>query len=283
MIGQTALLRTIDGIVDNGMFPRFTIIQGADGSGKNLFVEHIRDKTGYDLIPVNLTVDDIRSCIRSAYEVTVPVIFYLRNADELSPAAKNALLKITEEPPNGAYFIMTVLNENSMPDTLRSRATMFQMEPYTFGELRLYVDIKHMKMPLATFDICENPGEIELLDLAGSQELFDFVYKVIHNIAEVSVANAFKIAESIAFKEDETDKFDLGLFWKAVILEECQILADDAVDLTTEGLKAKAKIVMSTKECIDMITKTKGINKRNVFDIWILDIRKILGEADGSN
>ena len=40
---------------------------------------------------------------------------------------------------------------------------------------------------------------------------------------------------------------------------------------------------MSTKECIDMITKTRGINKRNVFDIWILDVRDILGEEYGSN
>ena len=283
MIGQKELLKTIDELIEDGKFPRFSVIQGEDGSGKDMLVHYIKDKLHCELIEMHNSVESVRDAMKQAYSISVPMIFYFRGADSMSTSARNALLKVTEEPPNHAYFILTVVNEDSLPDTIRSRASIFHMEPYTFEELKEYIETTEKRMPFAAYTICENPGEIELLDSAGSQELFDFVYKVMDNIAEVSVANAFKIAESIAFKEDETDKFDLGLFWKAVIMEECSKLADEAVDLTTEGLKAKAKIVMSTKECIDMITKTRGINKRNVFDIWILDVREILGEAYGSN
>lgn len=283
MIGQTNLIAKIDSVIDSGLFPRFTIIQGADGSGKNMLVEHIHNKIGYDLVEVNLTVDDVRNCIRSAYEITVPVIYYFRNADELSPAAKNALLKITEEPPNKAYFLLTLLNENSVADTIRSRAIIYQMEPYKPYELKeflmKYEDGSSKKIAL---EVCDTPGEIELLYANGAEKLLSFAEKVIQNVAHVSIANALKIADSIAFADtDKHDKFDLALFWKAVIV--CYADSTKISDMDVNELKAMSKIVIATKQCIDMIAKTRGINKRSLFDIWILDVRKILGESDGSN
>ena len=86
----------------------------------------------------------------------------------------------------------------------------------------------------------------------------------------------------IAFKdEDEEGKFNLTLFWKSVIVYCCMDLADKTI--STEELRVKARVVMSTKDCIDMITKVRGANKRNAFDIWLLDVRDILGEEYGSN
>ena len=63
-------------------------------------------------------------------------------------------------------------------------------------------------------DICETPGEVNLLLDNGVISLYDYVTLVADNIAECSGSNAFKIEDKIALK-DEPDKYDLRLFWKA--------------------------------------------------------------------
>ena len=271
-------------MINENTFPRFSVIQGVDGSGKNLIVQHISIYMNYGLIEMDNTVDSVRSAMEQAYRTTIPIIFYFRNADTMSQSARNALLKVTEEPPNNAYFILTVVNEDSLTDTIKSRANIFHMEPYTQYELNEYLasydDGFDKKLAL---EICETPGDIDLLYENGAEKLYNFVEKVMDNIAEVSVANALKIANSIAFTDTDESKFDLALFWKAVIMYYCNEFTADVKNMSVEELRTKARIVMSTKECIDMITKTRGINKRNVFDIWILDVRDILGEEYGSN
>lgn len=284
MIGQRNLLKLINTMINENTFPRFSVIQGVDGSGKNLIVQHISIYMNYGLIEMDNTVDSVRSAMEQAYRTTVPIIFYFRNADTMSQSARNALLKVTEEPPNNAYFILTVVNLDSLTDTIRSRANVFYMEPYTHYELNEYLapydDGFDKKLAL---EVCETPGDIDLLYKNGAEKLYNFVEKVMDNIAEVSVANALKIANSIAFSETDENKFDLALFWKVVIMYYCNEFTADVKNMSVEELRTKARIVMSTKECIDMITKTRGINKRNVFDIWILDVRDILGEEYGSN
>ena len=272
-----------DMVVTNS-FPRFTIIEGVDGSGKDMMVREIKWMMKCEMAEMSNAVDSVRDAMTQAYKTTLPMLFYFRNADTMSQAARNALLKVTEEPPNNAYFILTVINSDSLTDTIKSRANIFHMQSYTSYELNEY---------LAKYDdgfskkvacwVCETPGEIELLYANGAEKLYDFVEKVMNNVAEVSISNAMKIADSIAFSDTDENKFDLALFWKAVIHYYCNELTEKIKDISVEELRAKARIVMSTKECVNMITTSKNINKRNVFDIWILDVRKILGESDGSN
>lgn len=283
MIGQAKLLELMDMMIEDGNFPRFCVIQGADGSGKRLMVEHIKGKLNCAIAVMSNSVDSIRTAMKQAYETTTPILFYFANADEMSQAARNALLKVTEEPPNNAYFILTVISADNLTDTLKSRAGIFTMLPYSQNELREYLmkfeDGDNKKIAL---EVCDNPGEIELLYQNNGVKLYAFVDKVMENIADVTPANALKITENIAFKDGD-EGFDLALFWKAVIMYYCKRMTDEAVhDMTVEQLRTTARIAMSTKECINMVTTTKGINKRNVFDVWILDIRDILGEEYGT-
>ena len=284
MIGQKPLLKVIDMMIDGNTFPRFSVIQGEDGSGKGLVVKYIAEKLKCNLVRMTNSVDSIRSVMQEAYSTAEPMIFYFADADDMSQSARNAMLKITEEPPNNAYFILTVVNDNSLTDTIKSRANVFYMLPYTSGELIEFC--KTMDMSEAEIDcareICDNPGEVIRLTENGTYKLYNFVEKVMDNIAEVTVSNALKVANNLAFVDTDVDKFDLALFWKACIMYYCRRLQSDIIDISTEELRTIARIVMSTKECINMITKTRGINKRNVFDIWILDVRNILGEEDGS-
>jgi len=283
MIGQNQLTSQIDDLVKADKFPHFCIIEGAVGGGKKTLVKYIHDVMEDSVLMwMQNTVDDVRLAISQAYKGGGDMIYAFADADNMSMSAQNALLKITEEPPSNTYFILTVSNINNVLETIRSRANIFHMEPYTQYELNEYLapydDGFDKKLAL---EVCETPGDIDLLYKNGVEKLYNFVEKVMDNIAEVSVANALKIANSIAFTDTDEGKFDLALFWKVVIMYYCNEFTADVKNMSVEELRTKARIVMSTKECIDMITKTRGINKRNVFDIWILDVRDILGEEYG--
>lgn len=287
MIGQSRLRESLDELIVNKKFPRFTIIYGAEGSGKRTLISEVFNRRICMIARMENTVDDVRFAISQAYKPSpVPVIYIFANAQELSRSAQNALLKVTEEPPNNAYFILTVTNRLAILDTLRSRAREFFMEPYTADELKQFMDSHYEYTDNEEFqqialDICDVPGEIELLYERGAKELKDFTSKVMDNIAEVSVSNALKMTESIAFNGEE-DKFDLMLFWKSVIAWCIDyIKAIDHID--PKELRRVADVVATTREYIDTITVTKGANKRNAFDMWILDMRKIMGEENGSN
>ncbi|MGI6182291.1 MAG: hypothetical protein ACOYIE_09480 [Agathobaculum sp.] len=53
----------------------------------------------------------------------------IRHAQNLNPAAQNALLKELEEPPAFAFFILTAEQPDALLETVRSRCLKFALEP----------------------------------------------------------------------------------------------------------------------------------------------------------
>ncbi|MDO4271357.1 MAG: hypothetical protein Q4C72_10620 [Eubacteriales bacterium] len=53
----------------------------------------------------------------------------IHHAQNLNPAAQNALLKELEEPPAFAFFILTAEQPDSLLETVRSRCLKFALEP----------------------------------------------------------------------------------------------------------------------------------------------------------
>ena len=63
-------------------------------------------------------------------------VVVIDSADELSPAAANALLKLLEEPPAQTLFLLVVHQLTSVLPTVRSRARIEKMRPLTIDQLR---------------------------------------------------------------------------------------------------------------------------------------------------
>jgi replication-associated recombination protein RarA len=268
MIGQHHLKHQIDTLTTNNTFPRFSIIVGPEGSGKKLMSKHIATKLGAFHTLRGVGVDDVRDLIQEAYKVSAPIVYVVADADKMSPAAKNALLKVTEEPPKQAYIILTLTDLNNTINTIRSRGQVFYMDSYTVDNIDeyyknmfpSYADERHI-----ITDLCVTPGEVELLMEMGPASFYEYVEKVVDNIAEVSGANSFKIAQKIAFKDTDEDKYDLKLFWKAFMTICSSRLREDP-HRYAEGIKITSKYLQELR-----IT---GINKASTFDMWLLDIRK---------
>lgn len=56
-------------------------------------------------------------------------VVILRHAQKLNIAAQNALLKVLEEPPAYAFFILTSEQPGAVLETIRSRCTRYQLAP----------------------------------------------------------------------------------------------------------------------------------------------------------
>lgn len=271
MIGQKNLLKIIDEQILMEEFPRFSIIVGAEGSGKKtlaLYIGEMLQNYQTYIVP-DVKVETIRNMIADSYKVNTPTVYMIFDADTMSANSKNAMLKVTEEPPNDAIFIMTISDSNMILDTLRSRASIYYMQPYTPEEIIEYADCDIPDNIL--IDLCETPGDVNKLSKYGI-ELFEFTEKVVNNIATVSSANALKIADSIAFK-DGADGYDLELFLRAFKSVCGRELKKCVAENDIEGqmwYSIGIKIVTNSLSQL----KITGINKGALFDIFILDIRK---------
>jgi replication-associated recombination protein RarA len=268
MIGQYHLRHQIDTLIENETFPRFSILVGPEGSGKKMMSKHIASRLGALHTIRGVGVDDVRDLIQEAYRVSAPIVYVVADADKMSPAAKNALLKVTEEPPKQAYIILTLTDLNNTINTIRSRGQVLYMDSYTVDNISEYYRTVYEElatdMGIIT-DLCVTPGEVDLLMQMSPTEFYEYVEKVVDNIAVVSGANSFKIAQKIKFKDTDEDKYDLKLFWKAFMTICSSRLREDP-HRYAEGIKITSKYLQELR-----IT---GINKQSTFDCWLLDLRK---------
>lgn len=272
MIGQENLLNDIDNQIDNDTLPRFILIEGPKGSGKKLLAHYIAIEFHSKLATADISIASIRDIIAQAYKQKEECCYILTDVDNMSNAAKNALLKVTEEPPNNAYFIMTIEDANNTLETIRSRATIYRMEPYTINDIedfytQTYTHGTKEEKALVK-EMCETPGDVIHFVAQNPLEFMDYVKLVSNNIAEVSGANSFKIPSKVALKDD-AEGYDLKMFWKLFAKYSFQMA------LESEGINKLTYLhrVGITSQYIQSL-RVKGINKQMLIDTWILDIRK---------
>lgn len=269
MIGQEHLLNDIKYLIDNSKFFRFSIICGPKGSGKKLLCKEISNmmKCTTMIIP-DIKADTLRSMIQDAYTIKTKTIYIIPDADDMSLTAKNAILKVVEEPPNNAYFIMTLESLSNTLPTIRSRAAVFAMDNYKITELQEYYKSKvedYKDTITLISDTCQTPGDIDYMLNVGITEFYEYAKKVFDNIAIVNGANAFKIGSNLCLKENTTG-YDLKLFlrlFKTLCFNQFLQVND----------RKYLHAMMITDAAIQKCSY-KSVNKQMVFDMWVLDIRK---------
>jgi DNA polymerase III delta prime subunit len=208
MIGQKNNINTIIQWRCNRSTPRFIIVVGEQGSGRlTLAKEIMRMLNIKNGLIQDSTVSAVRDTIELAYNCTEPTMYIFRDADDMSLNAKNALLKVVEEPPNNAYFVMTIHNIDNMLGTIRSRGTFVKMEPYTTKELRSVCDDK-LKL-----EYCTNISELQI-EHSELEMVENCVDDVIEALNAQSGTRLLKACTQLKAKQTDTDKIDCSLFFK---------------------------------------------------------------------
>ena len=268
MIGQEVLVSRVLGQISRNKFPRFSILIGEKGSGKKTLAKDIAHMLDAVYCYIDTPVDEIRTMIDESYTLLEPIVYIIADCDNMSSAAANALLKVTEEPPHKAYFILTCESLENLLPTIRSRGVTYMLEPYTYENKCDFLECQPNQPKCENFmlSVASNLGELSELMNLDVQAFQDYVNLVIDNIAEVSGSNAFKISEKINLKDDK-DKYDLRLFWRAF-----SSLCIDRMMGADDPLKY-ANAVAITGDNLQQLS-IRGINKQMLFDTWLLSIRE---------
>lgn len=165
-IGQDHIVKTITNEISSGMISHAYLFSGHRGTGKTtlarLFAKaincqhpkgfepcnecpsclEINSGKAVDIIEIdaasNRGIDEIRSLregIRFAPNFLKYKVLILDEAHQLSKDAANALLKILEEPPSYAVFILATTEAHKMIPTIASRCQRFDFYKLSFDEL----------------------------------------------------------------------------------------------------------------------------------------------------
>ena len=267
MIGQTHIKEWVSSHSVN--MPTFIVLVGGRGSGKKMLAQLIARTVGATFIQSDIKVDSVREVIDSAYSTGDRLLYCFGDADNMRAEAKNAMLKVTEEPPKNKFFVLTVVDESSLLDTIKSRAFVFHMEPYSDSELEEYYNSKYGEGCFNYCSMASTPYEVDMLVKYG-YDFIDYVNLVIDNISEVEPANAFKSGTKLAMKNEE-DKYDLGLFWRIFIELLVKKLSNN-VDINEASHISKG--ILLTSKYLNSVNKL-GVNKQQLYDSWVFEIREV--------
>lgn len=138
----------------------------------------VNEKTGKPR--ASIAIDDVRSMI-GFFQLTAPDrgwrVALIDPADDLNTAAANALLKLLEEPPKRALFLLTAHAAGRLPATIRSRCRRLDFQPLPLDKS---VEAMRAAAPDLPEDEAEtlarlsegSPGEALRLRAAGGVALY---------------------------------------------------------------------------------------------------------------
>lgn len=250
--------------------PHLSIISAPKGAGKSLLIKRIADEKCMRLQYIGNKIDNIRDLIQDSVALEEPTLFVISEGDTMSLGAKNALLKISEEPSKNCYIAIEIRDLNTVLDTIQSRGTLFEIDRYSYNDLRRFaLDYLGMENNEDTFNICQistTPGDVKLYQEIGYKDCYNYAEMVYNNIMRVTTGNAFKIKTKLDFT-GKGEGFPIDMFFNILLFVCRQHIEDE---------QAKY-IIRCTLNALSM-SKGNGANKEMAFDIWTLDCRLRRGE-----
>lgn len=262
---------------DPKMAPALLILAGPVGWGKKTAVEYIRKNVKNDgmLRAENNSVSAVREVIEKSYQLGGAVYYVFTDCDNMSVQAKNAMLKVMEEPPQGARFILTVKNSSSVLGTIKSRAFVYEMYPYSREELEQFVKTYEGKEDVKKVDISRYfitcPGDIvrmASLPEAGAG-LVDYADMMADYIGEATQANALKIGTRLDIKGDDPNKYPIDLFLRVA---RDRFYTNFLRDKKVRDFQCVARIGRALAEL-----SVNTASKQNIIDCLLIDLRRISG------
>lgn len=215
MIGQKKLLKMFENYIKINKVPKFMILTGSKGYGKKTLCKELATMMNVDIVMFGNKVDDLRECIDLAYQQTQPILYVLTDADTMSVAAKNSILKLIEEPPKNAYIVMLVDNQESILATILSRARVYSLDNYSYEEIKQFLNQKETAFTQTELEqvanICDCPGMVESMLASENAEMIPLVNKLLDNISQITLSNLLKITKKFKINES-SEGMDIPLF-----------------------------------------------------------------------
>lgn len=184
-----------------------------------MWVTHEKASIGVDDIRDQVNNDILIKPYQSPYK-----IYIVANADKMTEAAQNALLKTLEEPPEYGVIILLVNNINRILSTVLSRAVILNLRPIDSQLIKDYLMTEH-HIPdyMARIAADFSGGNIgKAIKYAASEEFEQMKSKVIHILKHIDEMSLYEIISWIknmtVNKGTIDDYLDLILLWYRDVL-----------------------------------------------------------------
>ncbi|MCD7723690.1 MAG: hypothetical protein LUH82_07050 [Clostridiales bacterium] len=299
-VGNEKIKEQISAMFEKGRLGHIIIIEGEDGLGKKTLAREIAAALVCRAESKDLPCGECAQCIKAQkgvhpdiYEYCPPggarsfhietirhiindvymppneaqhKIYLLENAHCMNESAQNAALKIFEEPPEYAVFILTAKSKSMLLDTILSRAVTFTVYPvdYELGAKYITAANDAVSYDKALAAIKSQRGNLgravaEIADSKASYES-DFVKKIVNSL--VSNDEYFLLGEIAGCSERGQLISALRLF-KAVLRDSLvsggalvPALAPSAKLLSDNYTPARiVNLIAVTDELIEMADK----------------------------
>lgn len=151
-------------------------------------------------------------------------IYIIPEADKMTEAAQNALLKTIEEPPQYAVILLLAENINRLLPTILSRCIVLDLKAVPVDKIKIYL-MENFNIPDYMAELCADfsQGNVgRAIRYASSEEFIAIREKVLHILKYIDEMELYEIIEAIKalgeHKLEITDYIDLMILWYRDIL-----------------------------------------------------------------
>lgn len=175
---------------------RSILISGPAHWGKKTLVRELLrgDESVYELTG---NANAFREAVARIHEVVRPTTYFIPDIDKCNATIQNLLLKVLEEPPHAAKFILTA--SGPVLPTITSRCVTFRMRPYADTQ----AELGGIAAPPSLLGMFRSPGERALL-VEGSEVIAEQLKEIKSMLAQgSSLAAILKYAKNITYQMSE--------------------------------------------------------------------------------
>lgn len=176
----------------------------------------------------SIGVDDIREKINSSIAIkpfSSPYkIYIVPEADRMTEAAQNALLKTIEEPPEYGIIILLTSNINALLTTIQSRCLKLEFRPLSTATIEKYLmdkyDVVDYRARTSAIFAQGNLGKaIRYIESEDFEEKKEKVLHILKNVQSMDVSEMLEIIKEIGEDKDNVkDYIDLMVLWYRDVL-----------------------------------------------------------------
>jgi len=177
---------------------------------------------------LTIGVDDIRTQVNQTIDIKPYQgkykVYIIEDADKMTEAAQNALLKTIEEPPAYAVIILLAAKTEPLLKTILSRCVLLALRPVDSGRIKTLL-MEQYAVPdyMAELAAAFSGGVTgRAIRFAASEDFMahkDEVLHLVKYIDEMPVSEIMEAVKELAAKKELADEyFDLVLLWYRDVL-----------------------------------------------------------------
>jgi DNA polymerase-3 subunit delta' len=172
--------------------PDFYLIDDT-GETNNISIEVIRELKDFF---------ELSSHYQDSYKIAA-----VMNAENLSKASANALLKILEEPPNNCYIFLAIANLSNALPTIRSRCQLVSLPNPSKEQMDLYIKNNEIKIDYGQLEFLNNSVHA----LSDENDRYAMALEIIEEL---------KKGNSVQLSKTTTKWLDYGLKWFVDVIQK---------------------------------------------------------------